>query len=359
MELSRASDADSLCRRAVELCILRLGFDRIGIWFFDPEDERTVVGTWGTDEHGRLRDERGIRLPRYAENHPKELREGSIPFVIIPGDVVFDDRLRPVGRSDKAITPLWDGDKIAGELIADNLFSHRPIDEEDGEILGLFARTVAHLCALKRSEAALKEALDAKALLLGELRHRTMNSFALMRSLVSIEANRVEDPALADTLRKLRDRFSVMSSLYRQLDLSAGPNKVRLDEYLRKIAIDLLDGYGAETRGVSLDCRLEATEVDMNRAVLLGLVVNELVTDSLKHAFPEGRPGRVALELRSEAERCVLRVSDDGVGLPPDFAHRPSSGLGLELVDMLCRQIDAKLDVNPGPKPSFTFCFNL
>ena len=359
MELSRSADVDSLCRKAVELCIARLGFDRIGIWFLDSEDPQFIVGSWGTDEDGRLRDERGIRLPRYAKNQPRELVDGSIPFVIVPGDVVFDDQLRPVGRSDKVIAPLWDGMKIGGELVADNLLSGRSIREEDGEVLWLFACTVAHLSAMKRSEAALREALKAKALLLGELQHRTMNSFAMMRSLISIEAGRAPDPGLADTLKKLRDRVTVLSSLYRQLDVSAEHEKVKLDEYLKKIAIDLLNVYGAETTGVSLKCRMEPIEIDIRSAIPIGLILNELITDSLKHAFPAGRRGTVALTLRRDAESAVLVVEDDGIGLPSGFTLGSSSGLGLTIVNTLCGQIDGSIEVGPGPGAAFILRFKV
>ncbi len=357
IELSRSADVDSLCRRAVELCIARLGFDRIGIWFLDPEDAEIVVGTWGTDEHGVLRDERGIRLPRYTKNHPRELLDGSVPFVIVPGDVVFDDLHRVVGRSDKVIAPLWDGTRIMGEAVADNLLSRRAIREEDGEVLWLYARAVAHLCAMKRSEAELKEALNAKALLLGELQHRTMNSFTMMRSLISIEMDRARDPALADMLKKLRDRVTVLASLYRQLDISERLEEVRLDEYLQKIAIDLLAGYGAEARGILLECSMAPMEIGMERAVPLGLIVNELITDSLKHAFTGGRGGTVALALRRDAGGAVLTVSDDGIGLPPGFTPDRSDGLGLTLVNTLCSQVGGSLEIGPGPGASFSLRF--
>jgi two-component sensor histidine kinase len=356
MELSRADDTDSLCRRAVELCISRLGFDRIGIWFLEPGDPRMMRGTWGTDEEGRPRDERGIRVRRDEKYHPQEIYDGAVPFAILPGEEVFDDRGRAVGRSDKAIAPLWDGARIVGEIVADNLFSHRRIDAEDGEILVLFARTVAHLSVLKGSDAALKEALAAKALLLHELRHRTMNSFALIGSLVSIEANRAADPTLESALRKLRDRITVMSSLYRRLDASGEITSVRLDEYLGKLAVDLMEGYGAETRGVSLRCAMEPVVVDMKLAVVLGLIVNELVTDSLKHAFPDGRAGELSLSL-SGGGRCVLSVRDDGVGLPPDFEQRSKAGLGLSLVDLLCAQIGASLARSSGSGLAYDIAF--
>jgi two-component sensor histidine kinase len=361
MELSRAEDSGALCRKAVELCISQLGFDRIGIWFVDAADPRWMVGTWGTDEEGRLRDESGDRFLRNQGQQRGELYAGAIPFVVVPDDEVLDDRGHAVGRSDKVIAPLWDGTRCVGELVADNLFTGRRIDDEDGEVLAILARTVAHLSVLKRSDAALKEALESKAVLLGELQHRTKNSFGMMRSLISIEAGRTKDPAQADTLIKLRDRVSVLTSLYGQLDASAGPPRIKLDEYLRGIAVDLLDGYGADTRGVSLECRMVPVMVDMKRAVPLGLIVNELITDSLKHAFPEGRRGTIVLALSRDAG-VLLSVSDDGIGLPEGFDIRASKGFGITLIDMLRGQIDATLEIGRGPRgsgASFALGFDL
>lgn len=357
MELSRAADVSSLCLRAVELCVARLGFDRIGIWFIDPADPTSMVGSWGTDDEGRPRDERGVRFVRSFRHQRDELYAGKIPFVVVRGDVLLDDRSSPVGRGDKAIAPLWDGTRFVGEIVADNLFSDRPIGDEDGEVLVILARTVAHLCSIKRSEAALKEALEAKAVLLEELQHRTKNSFALMRSLVSLEAGRAGSTPLGDALGKLKDRIAVLASLYGQLDAASGLESVRLDSYLRRLAVDLLDGYGAERRGVSLEVRTEILEIDMKRAVPLGLIVNELITDSLKHAFPEGRRGTVVLSLaRGEGSAVVLTVSDDGVGLPEGFDLGSSKGFGITLVDMLRNQIGARLEIG---KPGRGACFSL
>jgi two-component sensor histidine kinase len=352
MELSRAEDSDALCRRAVELCTARLGFDRIGIWFLDSADPGMMNGCWGTDEAGVPRDERGIRIRRDAKYHPREIYDGSVPFALLPGEEVYDEKGGPVGRSDKIIAPLWDGAEVVGEIVADNVLSHRPLDEEDGEILVLFARTVAHLSALKRSGAALQEALAAKALLLNELRHRTLNGFALVTSLVALEANKAEDPAMGAALRRIRDRVAVLVALYRKLDLSSDSGEVELGDYLRKIAADLLDGADAARRGISLAASLDEARMDMKRAVTLGLVVNELVTDSLKHAFPEGRRGTVSLSLRRGSEDYVLTVSDDGIGLPSEPPERGSKGIGLSLVRMLCAQLGARLEVLP-PRSAF------
>jgi two-component sensor histidine kinase len=243
-------------------------------------------------------------------------------------------------------------------LVADSFFSHRRLTPEDGEILALLARSIAHLSALKHTETALEEAYEAKAVLLSELRHRTKNSFALISSLLSIETARAKDPLLSETLRKLGDRVSVLTTLYDHLDASAGLGRIKLDEYLGRIAGDLIDGYDADGRGIHLERSLEPMEISMARAVPLGLIVNELVTDSLKHAFPGGRQGLVSLALRREVEGfAVLSVSDDGIGLPADFSVSGSKGLGITLVDTLCDQIQAELFVEQGPGASFRVRF--
>jgi two-component sensor histidine kinase len=358
LELSLAPDVSSLCKGAVEMGIARLGFDRMAIWFLDPTDPSWLLGTWGTDEEGRPRDERDIRIPRDPKHPDEQLYGGKVHFLVTPQTAVFDNHRNVIGLSDRASAPLWDGTKISGMLVADSYFSGRRLTQDDGEMLALLARSVAHLSLLKRSESALKEALDVKAVLLSELRHRTKNSFALISSLLSLEIGRTKDPKLAETLRKLGDRLSVLTSLYNRLDVSAGLERITLDEYLGTIAADLLDGYGADRRGIRLDSALDGIEIDIARAVPLGLIVNELVTDSLKHAFPEGRRGTISLALRREGDGvALLSVSDDGVGLPKDFTRRPSTGLGITLAETLCGQIGAELSVGPGPGASFAVRF--
>ena len=367
LELARVPDVSALCKGAVEMGIARLGFDRMGIWFIAPVDPGCLVGTWGTDEEGRPRDERRSRIARDPENPDEVLYGGDIHYLVVPGADLFNDRDEVVGRGDRAAAPLWDGTKIVGMVVADSYFSGRRLSQEDGEMLALLGRSVAYLSALKRGESALKEALDAKAVLLSELRHRTKNSFALISSLLSLETGRAKDAKLAETLQKLGDRVSVLTSLYSRLDVSAGLERIALDEYLGIIAADLLDGYGADRRGIRLDSSLENLEIDLSRAVSLGLIVNELVTDSLKHAFPGGRRGAVSLALRREGEDlALLSVSDDGIGLPSDFmlnsneGRSPScEGLGITLVETLCGQIKAALTVGPGPGASFVIRFPL
>ena len=156
LQLSLAPTRDDLCRMAVELGRERLGFERLGIWFVDPTDREYMIGTFGVDEAGRLRDERKQRLPISLGAVRYILLRGNEPLQYSDDTEILDDRLQAVGRGSKAIAALWDGQEIIGHISTDNLLSGRPITPRQRDLLVLFARTVGHLSTLKRHEEELR-----------------------------------------------------------------------------------------------------------------------------------------------------------------------------------------------------------
>lgn len=190
----------------------------------------------------------------------------------------------------------------------------------------------------RATEAALEESAAEKALLLRELQHRVKNSLSVVASLVGLEASRAEGAELTGTLDALHDRVSAMSMLYDQLFEAGDSESADLGRYLGSVAEALFHGQGARERGVKLRLDLEPLIVDARRAAPLGLIVNELASDCLKHAFPDGRGGTVAVSLRVAAGEATLCVRDDGAGLPPGFTPGSSCGTGLRLVALLAEQ---------------------
>ncbi|MBN2086297.1 MAG: substrate-binding domain-containing protein [Anaerolineales bacterium] len=153
-ELSRAESVDALCRQAVELGLSRLGFDRLGIWFRSP-DPGFIVGSWGTDERGGLRDERNVRLPMgtganepLLQKHPATVRQEDVDL--------RDCQAKPVGRGMHAQAAMWDGEKTIGLVVTDNLLHRRPITDQDCELLNLYASTLGYLCTRKQAEEKLR-----------------------------------------------------------------------------------------------------------------------------------------------------------------------------------------------------------
>lgn len=201
----------------------------------------------------------------------------------------------------------------------------------------LQAEIAERLKAEERAEAAAAE----KATLLRELQHRVKNSMAIIASLAGIEALRSEGKEAKEALEKLKSRVLALGSLYDMLYASGDISEVGLDDYLRGVVQAAAEGLGADSRGIALDCSIERVAMDLKRAISLGLIVNELVTDSLKYAFPGGRKGRIGVSLTREGPDLLLLVEDDGVGLPPELDPAEAKGFGLVIVESLAEQLRA------------------
>lgn len=155
MELSRADSFDKLCRQAVLLGLRRLGFDRLGLWFALPDGE--IQGSFGTDESGRLRDERGIRLRLAQEDEMARLLAKEIRLAVMDDAPLLDHHGHEAGRGTRLISALWDGANVIGFLGADNLIHHKPLGPADRQLLMLYAATLGHLCSRQRAEESLRQ----------------------------------------------------------------------------------------------------------------------------------------------------------------------------------------------------------
>jgi signal transduction histidine kinase len=173
LELSLADSFDDLCRLAIELGRGRLGFDRIGIWFLDRDDPRYMVGTFGVDEQGRLRDERSQHLSLRPEWVWAELLGGGAPLIYRPTSEIYDDRGQTVGQGEMAAAAIWDGERVIGLVCIDNFLTGQPITERQQELLVLYARILGHLSTLKRTKGALQ--LSNAEL---QARNEELNAFA-------------------------------------------------------------------------------------------------------------------------------------------------------------------------------------
>ena len=151
--LSQSASVDDLCRDAVELGRQRLGFDRMGIWFYD-RDERLLLGSFGTDEQGKTRDERGEKHPLTDWDNPnRHLVAGEeFKYQLLRNSDLRNAQGQIVGRGDHVLATLWDGSKVIGGLAADNLLSGKSIGENHARIVGLYATSLGHLLRLKRAE---------------------------------------------------------------------------------------------------------------------------------------------------------------------------------------------------------------
>ncbi|WP_084150325.1 histidine kinase dimerization/phosphoacceptor domain -containing protein [Azohydromonas australica] len=210
------------------------------------------------------------------------------------------------------------------------------------------------ITARREAEAGLKAALAEKEVLLQEVHHRVKNNLQVVSSLLQLQRRQLRDPAIeavfSETEHRVRAMALVHQRLYQQSTLSA----LNFADYLRTLADQLIRSFGAEGR-VRPACELQPLTLPVNTAIPLGLIVTELITNALKYAYGPGSEGVLGLVLRMpEAEPAaprsvVLEVHDSGPGLPPGFEPAGATSLGMRLVTLLSRQLDALVEIGPGP----------
>ena len=207
------------------------------------------------------------------------------------------------------------------------------------------------ISAQKRAQAELSASLVEKEALLKEVHHRVKNNLQVITSLLRLEAMRSSQSGTRAVLGDMQGRIRSMALLHESLYRSGIYASVDLGDYLGQLVTQAFQSQARSGGTVRLSLALQPVRVGMDQATPCGLLVNELVSNCLKHGFPEGSAGEVRVELQHlpESRQIRLRVSDNGVGLPADFDAIRRQSLGLQLVEDLARQIGGQLLVEPGP----------
>lgn len=197
----------------------------------------------------------------------------------------------------------------------------------------------------KRAEQRIEAALNEKEILIKEIYHRVKNNLQVVASLLSMQGRSVEDQGVRALFDESAGRVLAMSQVHEQLYQSRDLASIEFKVYLGQLVARLAAQFARQ--GIHIDAALDDVVLGIETAIPCALIVNELVSNSVKHAFPDGRAGRVRVGLQVGADdRVVLLVSDDGVGLPPGFVPAQSRSLGWRLVLGLTNQIGGSLEIS-------------
>jgi two-component sensor histidine kinase len=201
--------------------------------------------------------------------------------------------------------------------------------------------------ARKRAEEQLRASLREKEVLLQEIHHRVKNNLQVVSSLLSLQAEQTKDRQTFEAFRESQNRIRSMALIHEKLYRSASVASVNFAEYIQSLAAALCRSYGAAVRGISLSIQADEVFLGIDRAAPCGLLLNELVSNALKHAFPAGRAGEIRIALRPAGDDLLtLVVSDNGVGLPQDLDFRHAGSLGLQLVNTLVSQLGGTITLH-------------
>ncbi|MBI4776201.1 MAG: PAS domain-containing protein [Deltaproteobacteria bacterium] len=210
----------------------------------------------------------------------------------------------------------------------------------------------------KQVEEALRASLAEKEVLLKEVHHRVKNNMQVISSLVALQADDTDNAVIRDILQDVTHRIRSMAMVHEKLYQSTDLARVEFADYAQSLLNYLWRAHGSDADGVRLVLDLEPVLLPVNVAVPCGLILNELFSNALKHAFNGRAGGQVTMSLRGDAQgRVRLCVRDNGTGLPEQFDWRQSRSLGLRLVQMLAKQLRAAVEVSSVKGTEFTIAF--
>ncbi len=199
----------------------------------------------------------------------------------------------------------------------------------------------------RQLESERDAALDQANLLLEELNHRVMNSLAMIGAVIALEGRTLSDDECRQAFERMRNRINSVGTLYRNLSNSAATNTVRADIYLGAIIQDIADSVETAAGTIDIELSIEAAPMTTKMAVPLGLIVNELATNSLKYAYKGRDTGKLGLKLISGMEGIEITIWDDGSGI--DENARVDSGLGQKLIQSFVQQLGGEMSGTSGP----------
>jgi two-component sensor histidine kinase len=209
----------------------------------------------------------------------------------------------------------------------------------------------------KRAETQIKKSLQEKETLLKEIYHRVKNNLNLISSLLNLQSNYIKDKEDLELFRESQTRAKSMALIHKRLYQAEDLKNIDFGEYLHILITDLFKTYEVDPGRVKLDMSLENVMLDINTTIPLGLIVNELVSDCMKYAFPNGREGIIKIKLESKDLHYKLSVCDNGVGLPKDLDFKDTDSLGMQLVNTLTSQIDGNIDLTVHNGTKFVISF--
>jgi len=218
----------------------------------------------------------------------------------------------------------------------------------------------------KQSEERLTVSLKEKEVLLKEIHHRVKNNLQILSSLLKLQSRGAQDQHTREMFEESQARVKTMALIHEELYKTSNLTKIEFASYVQHLANNLLRTYGTLSSGVKLDINVDDIQLDVDRAIPCGLIINELVSNSLKYAFPAERlaqrehsENEIDIELRQrEDEHLMLKIRDNGVGLPADLDIHNTTTLGMQLVNTLTEQLSGKIEYRNHHGAEFEITFS-
>jgi len=276
----------------------------------------------------------------------KQLKQTKKPF-ILNQPLGLDQSSMPEGHpfiENLMLVPLLRDGELMGMIGLGNKGSD--YESSDAKAITTISTTIVETIMRKRAEKKLQRALKDKEMLVREIHHRTKNNLMIMVSLLNLTSSDIKDEKAREIFNQIQTRTKSMALIHEKLYRSDNSKQINFGDYIRNLAQDLFNSFLKDPERVQLSMELEDLNLDIDTAIPLGLILNELLTNSMKYAFPQEKYGNIFIKFYKDGNDYVIVVNDDGVGLPADLDINKTDTLGLQLVKNLINQIDGVMIVD-------------
>ena len=352
-EGNRAAGVQSFAETVTNLTLELLHFDAGTIHLADDDARRA-----------KLRYVTG--LPDTAVEAIREIPLNEPPyaaFLVEPKPLFLDGHevsrvphVAELGLKSLAVVPLYRYDEIIGALNVGS-FKRHTFSQAEKELLIAIGNEVGGVIAKLQADELIRAALKERETLLKEIHHRVKNNMQVVSSLLSLQAAQATEPETIEILNESQRQIRSMALIHEKLYRSGSLAEINFGDYVKSLVDDLLRMYNVPLGTVTITADIENVQLGVDTAIPCALIINELVSNSLKHAFPDGRTGDVTVALQRANGVHTLTVADDGVGFPADLDFRATDSLGMQLVTALVNQLDGTITLDRTKGTTFIITF--
>ena len=240
---------------------------------------------------------------------------------------------------DNRIFEWYSKPQIIGDIIVGRIWSFQDITQR------------------KTMEYVIEKSLAEKEMLLKEIHHRVKNNMQVISSLLFMQARKTKDAGVQEILLESQNRIKSIALVHERMYQSEDFEKIDYNDYIRKFTRHLFESYQVYSTRISLSINKEMVYLPIDKAVPCSLVINELVSNAVKHAFPEGRTGTIFIDFQRQGDTYVLMFRDDGIGMPQGIDNTHYETLGLELIRGLVRQLNGTIELDRTAGAAYTITF--
>jgi two-component sensor histidine kinase len=255
------------------------------------------------------------------------------------------DMLQEQGIKSMMIVPMMLRHQCLGFVGFDYVRAIHEYNDMETELIELFAQMLVNIKSREKQENKLVESLEEKATLMKEIHHRVKNNLQVISSLLYLQSNHIEDPEIKKILKISENRIIALATLHEKIYQSKEFSKFDFKAYVEAIIEHLVSYYTNEKFKLKLNMNIERIYLSIDKAIICGLIINELITNAIQHAFTNKDKGTVAVAIKEQDEWITMEIADNGKGMPQNIDYLKTQSLGIQLVENLVKQLKGTLSM--------------